>query len=743
MANSLWTIFVFLVPCYYHQMNAFANPMTEPAEIVWMNNKTIGKISCNQTIIGSTTLPGDVAYYSLINTDNENGTYFQIDTCGSEYDTTLYLFDQNLNEIVFCDDCGSPPCDKEQIHLPMKLYDDRYIIGVGGYSHYYGNYTVTIHCDSNQSVANQLDCTVNNNTYICKCSGYGGCNGAIIKCKDDMDCILNCNGSLSCKSVPIIWPSNGTGALECNGDSACANVNFPEPSPFVDLIVTCDSPYECYHSRIICPKSADCIVKCNEYYACSHTDIQWPLNGTGTLECHGYAACYYAHFPEPPSFENYHILCDDFGTCAYATILCPEFAQCTVECTDDQSCVFAIIQCPTHAECIVKCSILTSCISTTILWSKELVKSTLECPISVSRCSSAKSIPPEHYEYVFDEIYDLTQYYPLQSGLFLSEEFTIEFNLQILKAAGNEILNIIKIFDESTNQKIFTLSLDIENDFVILDSTEHSLSIPDEIAIMINDGLIHTIKISQTQKQQTIAFNGQIFTIFKSQYSLATTTYSAHNNNQTYSIEMANNPSFDTLDAYITNVTVNMDLFHYFETKQENQKQCSTKPNDSGLDFILPIPMYWNETLFVFEGWYATWTDKYEKQLYYRRVKDRKTSWNSVDLFEFQQLDGIFNQWTQIFQQVYFISDGSLYSFILSPPNVSFKSISTNSVMPEMAVDCCLCNNETHLFMYFNYTMHSYNIEESIWNESQQHIHVYSHIGCELVMKTQTIYIFG
>eukprot|EP01084_Bolivina_argentea_P228253 385554_1 len=66
-------------------MNPTIEPTIEPTQ-------TIGSISCGETIIGSTKFEGDIDYYSLINSNNQNGTYFQIESCESQYDAELSLF---------------------------------------------------------------------------------------------------------------------------------------------------------------------------------------------------------------------------------------------------------------------------------------------------------------------------------------------------------------------------------------------------------------------------------------------------------------------------------------------------------------------------------------------------------------------------------------------------------------------------------------------------------------------------
>eukprot|EP01084_Bolivina_argentea_P253356 425542_1 len=142
-------------------MDPTIEPTIEPTQ-------TISSIYCNETLVGSTKFEGDTAYYSLINSNNENGTYFQIQSCLSQYDAELFLFDKNWNEIVshrFCNvnmifgDAFQFQTSQEQMNLPLKLYDDESRDA-------YGDYSLTIHCDSHQPFTNDImnkyqpNCTV-------------------------------------------------------------------------------------------------------------------------------------------------------------------------------------------------------------------------------------------------------------------------------------------------------------------------------------------------------------------------------------------------------------------------------------------------------------------------------------------------------------------------------------------------------------------------------------------------------
>eukprot|EP01084_Bolivina_argentea_P228254 385556_1 len=133
--------------------NPTIEPTIQPTQI-------IGSIFCNETLVGSTKFEGDIAYYSLINTNNENGIYFQIQTLGSQYNTALFLFDRNWKEIISGRKCSpywnyavsSRSCDSAtRMNLPLKVYDNEYIIGIGGFHEdhtqglAFGDYVLTIH----------------------------------------------------------------------------------------------------------------------------------------------------------------------------------------------------------------------------------------------------------------------------------------------------------------------------------------------------------------------------------------------------------------------------------------------------------------------------------------------------------------------------------------------------------------------------------------------------------------------
>lgn len=73
----------------------------------------------------------------------------QISSCGSAYDTWLFLYDTAGNMLYSCDDCGA--CGVQTImDVPQGLVAGDYVLIVEGYSTAYGAYTLSITCNGEQ-----------------------------------------------------------------------------------------------------------------------------------------------------------------------------------------------------------------------------------------------------------------------------------------------------------------------------------------------------------------------------------------------------------------------------------------------------------------------------------------------------------------------------------------------------------------------------------------------------------------
>eukprot|EP01084_Bolivina_argentea_P163899 285050_1 len=156
----------------------------------------------------------------------------------------------------------------------------------------------------------QYQCSMVNETYICTCDVFNGCQSGI-SCLSDIDCRVECIGYSACQWVEIQWPTNTLGttsSIICDGTWACARILFPEPPAFEDMIFNCDEEYECLLSTIRCPLFANCHVICSAPNSCTRTEIIWSNNLVqSTLTCNntgsGVKAC--LDTTKPPSYYEY------------------------------------------------------------------------------------------------------------------------------------------------------------------------------------------------------------------------------------------------------------------------------------------------------------------------------------------------------------------------------------------------------------------------------------------------------
>eukprot|EP01084_Bolivina_argentea_P192170 329965_1 len=110
------------------------NPITEPVYVF-----------CDDFFVGYTTSDEKMANYSFILDEPGNaGLYITFSLCGSDYDTYVWLFDNNSNLIYANDD--SNLCGTASILTTNKLYNSDYKLSIGGFNGAFGNFTVNISC---------------------------------------------------------------------------------------------------------------------------------------------------------------------------------------------------------------------------------------------------------------------------------------------------------------------------------------------------------------------------------------------------------------------------------------------------------------------------------------------------------------------------------------------------------------------------------------------------------------------
>eukprot|EP01084_Bolivina_argentea_P271045 461061_1 len=102
-----------------------------------------GQINCGDILTGSLNSESDIHYYYF----NSSGLTVLFDSCGSLFDTILYLFDMELNILYQEDDNNC--CLQAQL-LASQLQPGEYILGISGccdrLNHKYGAWTMEVIC---------------------------------------------------------------------------------------------------------------------------------------------------------------------------------------------------------------------------------------------------------------------------------------------------------------------------------------------------------------------------------------------------------------------------------------------------------------------------------------------------------------------------------------------------------------------------------------------------------------------
>eukprot|EP01083_Nonionella_stella_P190513 705558_1 len=270
---------------------------------------------CGDIINGTTNHHTQSIYYTFINdltNAGEAAVWLQFSTCDSSFDTTLYLYDSHWTEIQDCSaheftglhgcrSCGDNASQyRAQLNSWDKLNESIYFLEITGYEDsIYGTFQLQIDCDFEYSFA----------------------------------------------PMPTPYPTR----IALNASCAVENHQY---------ICEC-TDYQCKERRIFCLDDMDCHLKCIGKSACDDAVVVWPKNGTGSIECNGPWACAGVTFPQPlsnHSNESYVIECDHEGECAFASIICPQTADCHVKCIGKSACDDAVVVWPKNGTGSIECN---------------------------------------------------------------------------------------------------------------------------------------------------------------------------------------------------------------------------------------------------------------------------------------------------------------------------------------------------------------------------------------------------
>eukprot|EP01084_Bolivina_argentea_P172088 298102_1 len=109
----------------------------------------VAEINCSQTATATLTSVSDIDYYHFNFSNNNQISHIMFDSCGSMFDTYLYLWD--IHQGIFInhgDDDGN--CGNREQLIVYDLPTGEYILIVSGYgsvqNHDYGQYQITVYC---------------------------------------------------------------------------------------------------------------------------------------------------------------------------------------------------------------------------------------------------------------------------------------------------------------------------------------------------------------------------------------------------------------------------------------------------------------------------------------------------------------------------------------------------------------------------------------------------------------------
>eukprot|EP01084_Bolivina_argentea_P067577 123035_1 len=730
-------------------------------------SQTNNTISCGETRNGYRTASQNIEY--LFQADNDYALVY-LEGCDSTHDIWLQIKNATgyriaeYDEIRYGDqaDCGHAYAG--DITIPNYVFDgEEYTFVIKGFGSS-GNYSVTLFCfvtnhpTTNPHTRSPTVPTLPPGTcvyeplsdkYVCECIGYKACEQSTIWCINGYDCEVICEGDYACTLADIIWPNNGTGTVTCDGDLSCAWIHFPIPPPNENLDIFCDSSGECYTSIIYCPENGECNIICNGTQACYDAHFILPVNGQGNItcvgtsacawakiaygsntligqgniSCDGESACYRLIFPIPDPYEDFEFICDDRDQCAGATITCPLFADCTIVCSAKDSCDY-----------------------TQIVWSPNLVFSTLECS-NISRCNGTTESAKKSL-YFLDKlfIFGPSETKSIINDVKITKEFQVSFDIYLNETVSNS--STFTVFSiQNLDMLLLSLSINPMTNIVnLLAFSNINIYLPFQEIFLIDNGYNSvTMTVSQTG---TINVEINDITYFDGPHIIP--TLSTFENNQTYSIYVgADNVSSH---GVITNVAIIRDLSLYFETAIIETCMNPYQTIDFPFDLLNSEGLrrgwgsvgdiaFWNNDIFIIV------TEVIGTKSYRGNVKHGFIDYSSVTsipdtwLGVSTQIDNVWYGIEKHYPPKY--PDLSLLAIDMTTFTTIWSSAAPFTGISRYAAPfACMCNNYSHLVTQESNNIYTLNIQTQTWKISENVLPInINNAGCHIF--EQQLYIFG
>eukprot|EP01084_Bolivina_argentea_P085941 155355_1 len=401
-------------------------------------------------------------------------------------------------------------------------------------------------------------------------------------------------------------------------------------------------------------------------------------------------SCYMNH-------DNSTYICDvNYGCICDFPISCMDDIDCQIRCNAKHSCSFASIKCPQHANCHVICGYEFACDQTNITWSKNFFRSTLTCN-SIdgigNGCDYGTTLPPQHYQYHFTD--------NVNKNVKITNASDIYFELKLNPLNNASYKSIISIINEETNIEVMKISMnDQENMIQIIIGDTYLIH-----GVIPADNEYHSVNIILNQQHQNIFKIDDIIYL----------QYLSDNTESSFSSLFSNNQSYSVLKTSetisIKNLSININLLDYFYTDSGHNASlsdsfCFSHSHYLGIEFRTPIVAYWRDTMYIFDG-YVHDTLFFSNSLAADSIQLQAAplSLSSPPQFEHQS-------WTQINNVIYFIGTYGLSSLDLSTK--PYRSVEL-SPHPTCGGTCCLCHNNTHLFTANKFFIGIYEISSRRW----------------------------
>ena len=262
-------------------------------------------INCGDTLIGETISKTESEHYYLFNIYNAT-IYLYADSCESEYDTIITLYDYNMNEIA-SDDGTNSNCDNYQAQLfygPITL-NGMYIIKISGYRSAFGNYTVEMNCYS----------TISQTYYLSKngidhplCGSINNPCGSLFQASSNLNNVTN---EIIQQIPPTIYVIDGQNQSEIQRHLIMDDTNGYDPCLPLPFINSRDITIEFDSTQITNMNQWLPINICNGSYYLYHNDFLF--DGGKSLIINNLIITNYSNYPFIRSIDYF----DASITCNY------------------------------------------------------------------------------------------------------------------------------------------------------------------------------------------------------------------------------------------------------------------------------------------------------------------------------------------------------------------------------------------------------------------------------------------